>query len=434
MKLLKLLLVAVILFIVTLPLQFVNAQTVRDLTGPYNGDIFSLLAEGKNLWNGGNYTEPYNHVSVITKHTDGQVTIRSTQLGLPSTVWKLFCFQGYVGALCDSAPYVFRYDSVADSFDPWPNINLDGTPKDCVLDSTNGMLCMVGLFSHDGPNIRQGALFFDGTQSYPAGTVTDVPCNNSMTFADGKVISTFSDGFQNTYLRYYNGTSWVDFPLSGDITSIVNVNFLCNFRGSFAIGFVGYNGQNVQASYVDTFNRATQSFVQIGLATPQVFSGYADGDTLHIGGWLSSVNGNTNCSGMAKWSDVNGWQAETQTSPHPSGNEAVITKFDNSIVAAGYGCSTDTTTTSGNYVIEIGNFQSTGVTDLSVESFSIFPNPTTDFIEVIGLKANTLIQITDITGRIVKTVHLNSQVDVSDLNQGIYFVRVGNEAKKLVKN
>jgi len=70
----------------------------------------------------------------------------------------------------------------------------------------------------------------------------------------------------------------------------------------------------------------------------------------------------------------------------------------------------------------------TSVDELTQNTFSFFPNPASN---VLNLKANEVIEaltITDMSGRVVKTINSNNtkqtSIDVSDLTSGVYFVQV----------
>ena len=65
---------------------------------------------------------------------------------------------------------------------------------------------------------------------------------------------------------------------------------------------------------------------------------------------------------------------------------------------------------------------------------AIYPNPAAHFIMIDGVDYNTNIEIYDISGKIVKSFTFESksqQIDVSDLNKGIYLARLNNEQTTL---
>ena len=80
-----------------------------------------------------------------------------------------------------------------------------------------------------------------------------------------------------------------------------------------------------------------------------------------------------------------------------------------------------------------------GTNTFASDKFTVSPNPVTDVLRISNT-ANinfTAIQVTDINGRIVKSLNVNnvtsSQVNVADLNAGIYFLNITSDAGKAVK-
>ncbi len=85
---------------------------------------------------------------------------------------------------------------------------------------------------------------------------------------------------------------------------------------------------------------------------------------------------------------------------------------------------------------------STKTNMLVANSFSVYPNPTKDLINISndGASINT-IEISDLNGRVVKTVSVadstNVQVTTSDLSIGVYMMKIvsdkGTTTKKIIK-
>lgn len=79
-------------------------------------------------------------------------------------------------------------------------------------------------------------------------------------------------------------------------------------------------------------------------------------------------------------------------------------------------------TQSGAYSISI-NANYLGTDDLDSEIYSIYPNPASEELQLIGIKGE--IEIIDLTGNLIKSVEdFNSNsLNISELNPGIYFLR-----------
>lgn len=80
---------------------------------------------------------------------------------------------------------------------------------------------------------------------------------------------------------------------------------------------------------------------------------------------------------------------------------------------------------------------SVGLTDNSSSPYNVFPNPTTDLINVeLGTAASTIdIFIYDVTGKQMRIDQVNSsagvhQLDLSELNSGLYFLTLITESQK----
>jgi hypothetical protein len=75
------------------------------------------------------------------------------------------------------------------------------------------------------------------------------------------------------------------------------------------------------------------------------------------------------------------------------------------------------------------------VQENSHASFSVFPNPANDEIRLrISQPGKNTVVITDLNGRVIiaeETTEQNPLIDVSDLSEGIYFIRVGNTIERL---
>ena len=64
----------------------------------------------------------------------------------------------------------------------------------------------------------------------------------------------------------------------------------------------------------------------------------------------------------------------------------------------------------------------------------IFPNPTSDFINVTGFKPNENAIIINLNGQVLKSTKIDKdRIDVSDLKTGIYFVKIKNVFSKFIK-
>jgi hypothetical protein len=78
-----------------------------------------------------------------------------------------------------------------------------------------------------------------------------------------------------------------------------------------------------------------------------------------------------------------------------------------------------------------------GVEEFEISKLKIYPNPTNNVINVEGLNKNenNTIQIFDVHGKLVITKNINEKgtIDLSELNKGVYVIKVGELAQRIVK-
>lgn len=77
-----------------------------------------------------------------------------------------------------------------------------------------------------------------------------------------------------------------------------------------------------------------------------------------------------------------------------------------------------------------------GYAELDETSFNVYPNPATSTIFVETSMNNAQVSIIDITGRCVKSVELTenvSAINISDINNGVYFIMIQNENNRVVE-
>jgi hypothetical protein len=79
----------------------------------------------------------------------------------------------------------------------------------------------------------------------------------------------------------------------------------------------------------------------------------------------------------------------------------------------------------------------TGINDIKNSNIKIYPNPTNNIINIEGLtkNENNTIQIFDVQGKLVitKTITEKGTIDLSELNKGVYVIKVGEVAQRIVK-
>ena len=83
------------------------------------------------------------------------------------------------------------------------------------------------------------------------------------------------------------------------------------------------------------------------------------------------------------------------------------------------------------------NVGPTGINDIKNSNIKIYPNPTNNIINIEGLtkNENNTILIFDVQGKLVitKTITEKGTIDLSELNKGVYVIKIGEVAQRIVK-
>lgn len=84
--------------------------------------------------------------------------------------------------------------------------------------------------------------------------------------------------------------------------------------------------------------------------------------------------------------------------------------------------------------IELGALVPTFIYKSSVQTFSLHPNPVKDNILIKGAELGSVVKIYSMAGALVKqTINTGTNINITELNAGLYFVKVGDSVTKLIK-
>ena len=128
------------------------------------------------------------------------------------------------------------------------------------------------------------------------------------------------------------------------------------------------------------------------------------------------------------------------SAPYPNWAERVqsLTAYDGQVIRIGIKCQSSDT-----YMFMVDDFKVTVATmsnsDFVSSKIAVYPNPAKDIINISSdeLEIQSVV-LNDINGRMVKSATNLSQINISDLNNGIYFAEIttneGKSTKKIIKN
>ena len=236
------------------------------------------------------------------------------------------------------------------------------------------------------------------------------------TKAAGNVISLFSNAYTNVAVDTWR-TSWssavlTDMQVAGnDVKKYSTLDF---------VGIEATGANIINASTMDTFNidvwTPNMTAFRVKLVDYGVDAAFGGGDdSEHELIFTPTLNGWNTIS--APLADFTGLTAKSHIAQ---------------IILSGLPTGTGTVYIDNVYFSKPGNV---GINQNAKNTLSVYPNPSSNVIYVDGLNINTTATIVDLQGKLIKSVELNgtNAIDISDLNKGVYIVKIENKVARIVK-
>ncbi|WP_130733656.1 T9SS type A sorting domain-containing protein [Flavobacterium sp. J27] len=284
-----------------------------------------------------------------------------------------------------------------------------------VYRTTNGGTTWTAVPASSLPNIVSGEYGYNGG---------NVAAGNSFWFVTnkGKIYRTTDMGVTwtkyNTPITDFAGTS-----VGGTLLFSDNNNGI----------LLGRNGSGTSATYTmyTTSNGGVLWSAGVPYTQPYLSLSFIPGTTILVG----TASNNTTFTYNSGYSTDFG----ATWTPIDSGVQRTSIKFLDGTTGWAGGFTTSSTT-DGIYKYTGANL---GSDSFLASKFAIYPNPANDVISIVS--DNLLfesISLTDINGRVVKETNASSttnfNLNISDLNAGIYFMKIktadGILDKKIIKN
>ncbi|QHI35789.1 hypothetical protein IMCC3317_11370 [Kordia antarctica] len=275
--------------------------------------------------------------------------------------------------------------------------------------------------------------------------------------SDGKILIGgyyFNNGQNIGYVTRINSDGSIDTTFDGDGRQDINISSGNNFSNSVAVqsdgkilvgGYFFNNGRNI--GYVTRINSdgsIDTTFDGDGRQDINISSGdnfsnslavQSDGKIL-VGGYFFNNGRNIgyvtriNSDGSIDTTFDGDGRQDINISSGDNFSNSIAVQSDDKILVGGYYF---------NYGRNIGYVTRLGCSSiLSLEystnlTIKLFPNPSKDYFQILGLNEIEKYKIYNINGSIIMTGYLfnNEKVNIKNYSNGIYFLKIGN--KKILK-
>lgn len=370
----------------------------------------------------------------------------------PSIIKKAIMFQGklYVTGTFEKAGKYYSHNIARWNGSDWDSINFKLNGTAWCMQVYNNELYIGGLFDSIAGIKCNNFAKYDGTTwhsiSYGYNTcVSALEIFNGKLYMSGEV----SSGSSCANLAYFDGTIWKPFVgVLGDVNKTVwgmkTIDTMLYVYGRFygiggiqCNGLAAWNGSK-WFDYGFGVNKAGT------ICDVNVFN-----NDLYISGIFDSINSISTNNGVfnfqtnvAKFSS-NRWC----TFLEPLNNAvAFTTDFNNELYIGGAFLELGNHTpsfplikwTGGNSTISCGAFVDVGIFEIAItENIKLYPNPTTGTINIYDEQndlTDTELEITNPLGQIVLDIPFSSQIDISALSKGLYYLTIkSNSIQKTIK-
>lgn len=308
------------------------------------------------------------------------------------------------------------------------------------------------------------------------GTVTAICVIGDVVYAGGVFTNAGGDDNADYIAKFENG-AWSALsttPLS--TSSFSSVNALIEYNGNLVIGcnmedlagmagvdyIMGYDGENyvsmgslgsVGAVYkfskdadgglwcagefpttrLKKYFEPTQTWVNAGATlNSEIWDMAWFNDELYVVGNFTNVGGNDDADYIVKLNSTSdGWEF---VASGMTGTLREIEVFENQLIVGG-------SFTDAGGIGECDNIAILGtgtssISEIENNVFNVYPNPSTGSFKISGIENSTDVTVYSSSMQVVfnQVINDNQLIDLSQLASGIYFVKIDNITKRIVKN
>jgi len=336
---------------------------------------------------------------------------------------------------------IYAWDFNSQSWDTITGGFVNGYIWDAVVDSNNDLI-LVGEFNRIGGVLSHNIMRFDGTTFYPVGSSSFGIYFRSVAIFNNEIYVGGNFGNDTIYngIAKWNGSQWLtlDSGFVGgqpEVADLIVYNNRLYAGGSFFGTKKEYNPSLAVWDGIK-WNNIGGIFDQNN-PWGVVYKLHKWNNKLLVCGSFNRA-GDIIVNNLALWNDTNWCSINTD----PQGLVWVSTIFQNKLYIGEH------ETLNGDSVHLLGyltggyNIGTCGGTigiDELINSFNIklYPNPTTSSINIIDENnqfQNAYIEIKNYLGQVVFTSPFASQIDLSSLSSGMYFLTIENKNdKKTIK-
>lgn len=324
--------------------------------------------------------------------------------------------------------YLFEQNLGMGSWDLVDSIGFDHTDLEPL--NAGGDLFMSaysGVFQHNYGTGSNTAMTYPGLMSFPRMTTdnSNVPYVYHATSSYGYLVSEYNSSYTTLDSINYGAYTVGDIETSQNLPVYVHLD---TYNGDKVL-ISKYNGASWDTLYINS--PTTYEFDKINFnlgidaATGDIYVGVASS----VYQTSPTVQTTTQIEVFKVAADLNSYTNLGQVANWTNGGNNAPNDFDVEFILGK--CHVGYVDFQDSAKVSVKSFDMTSSTDnVTTIETHVYPNPTTGNITINFNEENISLELIDITGRIVyqeKNFISGSQLDLSNSNNGIYFIKLNSE-------
>lgn len=270
----------------------------------------------------------------------------------------------------------------------------------------NGSVLIFGGDSNAGTRYSTNLGSSWTASTYPSGSDINNSVGYDIVELDGVL---YCCSFKNVFQSTDNGINWTQITTAPTIPS--SGTSLCKINGGLLLSIYGdgvYRSTDAGGTWTKVLGGP------LGTTSNNIARVHYEGGIAFAGGALGQVHYSAD-NGLT-WTDI--------TETGIAGSDVVQSfRLYNGDLYAG----SNTSVYRRSFAVSVNEKE-------KAPSFSVFPNPSSTYVEIQGGGVNTVYRFYDMTSRLVKTAVVNGsgRIDISGMNKGVYILSDGTSSYRLV--
>jgi hypothetical protein len=199
------------------------------------------------------------------------------------------------------------------------------------------------------------------------------------------------------------------------------------------IGYMSFGNETIESCEPVFWDADNQLYIETGIYTATLVNALGCDSIATLNLTINNVDNTVSVSGTTISS--NEIDATYQWLDCSNGNSPISGETNASFIPTQNGIyAVEVTKNSCSETSDCITINSIGINDISFNKLNIYPNPTSDFVNIKGLDENAILNIKDIGGKLIvsKSFSKSDIIDLSLQENGVYYLTIVQNQTQMV--